>query len=72
MALRDLQELQRRADALSREEQLQLANYLLTKAQPAVQGFQPNGSALMRYFGKIDFKGDPVEIQRKMRAEWPA
>ena len=32
---------------------------------------ESNASALMGFFGKIDFKGDPVAIQRKMRSEWP-
>ncbi|MFY9235167.1 MAG: hypothetical protein WAO58_12000 [Fimbriimonadaceae bacterium] len=69
MAIRDLQELQKRADALSPEEQIQLAQYLLTKAHETTAA---NGEALMRFFGKIDFKGDPMDIQRKMRSEWPS
>jgi hypothetical protein len=31
----------------------------------------PNSGALMRFFGKINFPGDPVEIQRSMREELP-
>lgn len=68
MALRDLKELQERANALSPDEQVQLANYLLAKAHGAPL---ENGTALMRFYGKIDFKGDPMDIQRKMRSEWP-
>ncbi len=31
----------------------------------------PNGAALMKFYGKIKFLGDPVKVQRKMRSEWP-
>lgn len=72
MALRDLKEIQKRADALSPEEQVQLAKYLLSKAgRSHADSNEPNGDALMRYYGRINFKGDPVGIQRKMRSEWP-
>lgn len=68
MALRYLKELQKQADGLSPDEQIQLANYLLAKAHDSPLA---NGTAFMQFFGKIDFKGDPMDIQRKMRSEWP-
>lgn len=58
MALRDLKELQERADALSREEQVQLANYLLSKAgrKPAESQFdQKKWDAAIR--GIESFRG---------------
>jgi len=30
-----------------------------------------NADALMKFFGKVGFKGDAVTLQRKMRSEWP-
>lgn len=32
---------------------------------------EPNVEILRRLYGRISWKGDPVEIQRKMRDEWP-
>lgn len=32
---------------------------------------EANGHLLNEFAGKIDFRGNPVEIQRAMRAEWP-
>jgi hypothetical protein len=39
------------------------------KIQPPIP--RPNGAALMKYFGRKTLKGDPLEIQRKFRDEWP-
>ncbi len=33
---------------------------------------EPNGDLLNQFAGKINFGGDPMEIQRVMRSEWPA
>jgi hypothetical protein len=32
---------------------------------------ESNGHLLEELCGKVDFGGDPMEIQRKMRSEWP-
>ncbi len=33
---------------------------------------EPNAKELMQFYGKVDFGGDPLKVQRQMRAEWPA
>jgi len=32
---------------------------------------EPNGHLVNEFSGKIDFGGDPLEIQKQMRSEWP-
>ena len=68
MALRDLKELQREADALRPEEQVQLARYLLKKAKEAE--LKDTGS-LSEFRGCIRLTVDPLEYQWSIRAEWP-
>jgi len=43
------------------------------KIEQALSGeeLEPNGSILNSFAGKIQFGGDPLEIQRAMRYEWP-
>ena len=67
MALRDFKELQQEADALSPEQQLELAHYLLAKAkQPHLK---PTGD-LGEFRGTIQLKIDPLDYQRSIRSEW--
>jgi len=35
------------------------------------EDFEPNGSLLNSFAGKIHFGSDPLDVQRAMRAEWP-
>ncbi len=43
------------------------------KIEAALEGNQvePNGHLLNELCGTVNFGGDPMEIQRKMRSEWP-
>ncbi len=68
MALQDMIELQKQADALNPEEQILLANYLLGKAKRPM--LQP-ATDLSEFRGAIKLTKDPLEFQRSIRAEWP-
>lgn len=70
MAQRKLEELQKRADDLTPAEQIELASYLLEQARKRQNDQEANGEALMRFYGKVHFEGNPVDIQREMRSEW--
>jgi hypothetical protein len=65
MAMRDVERLQKEAEALSREEQIQLAEILLSNAK------QPGKvTDLSSFSGCIKLTIDPIEYQRAMRSEW--
>ena len=67
MAQRDWKEIQAEADALSAEEQILLANYLLSKAKSRLKA---TGN-LHEFRGAIKLSIDPCEFQKSIRAEWP-
>lgn len=68
MAMRDLKKLQKEADALPPEEQLQLARYLLHRARK--HALKPTGD-LSEFRGSIKLSMDPLAFQQAIRAEWP-
>jgi len=69
MALRDLESLQKAAEKLPPDEQLQLAQFLLQRAgKLAVKGRVVD---LNKYAGTVKLKEDPMEYQKRVRAEWP-
>ena len=69
MALRDLEKLQKAAEKLPPDEQIELAQFLLKRAGKLV--VKGKVVDLNKYAGTVKLKGDPLEYQKRVRAEWP-
>jgi hypothetical protein len=69
MALRDLEKLQKAAEKLPPDEQLQLVQFLLQRAGKLV--VKGKVVDLNKYAGTVKLKEDPMEYQKRVRAEWP-
>ena len=69
MALRRLDEIKRETDALSKEEKLELAEFLIQDARR--NRYAGKVADLNRYSGIVKLKEDPLECQKLTRAEWP-
>jgi len=69
MALRDLESLQKAAEKLPPDEQLQLAQFLIAKVRREKYGVK--NVDLSPFYGKVKLKEDPMEYQKRVRAEWP-
>lgn len=68
MAMRDLQHLQAEAEKLSREQQLEFAQFLIECALHQSRESKPVD--LAQFYGAIDFPEDGLKYQRRIRAEW--
>ena len=68
MSNRDLRAIQHDAEALTPQEQLQLAEYLMAKARSST--LKECGD-LSEFKGSIQLTVDPVEYQKSVRADWP-
>lgn len=68
MAQRELDEIKHAADKLNREEKLELADFLLKRA--GADKYPGKVVDLSRFYGMVKFAGDPVELQKRWRAEW--
>jgi hypothetical protein len=51
---------------------IDFAEWMKVEAALGSAEVEPNGHLLNEFAGKFDFGGDPMEIQRRMRSEWPA
>ncbi len=68
MSVGDLQRLQKEAEELTPDEQVQLARHLLERAQE--RPLKPTGD-LSAFKGCLKLSVDPIEYQRQIRSEWP-
>jgi len=64
--MRDVERLRKEAEALPREEQLQLAEILLANTK-----LTSNNADLDSFWGCLTLTIDPLEFQRSIRSEWP-
>lgn len=68
MSHRDLNDIKEAADKLDREEKIELADYLLKRA--GADKYSGKVVDLTRFYGKAKFDEDPMEMQKRWRAEW--
>jgi len=69
MALRKIDEIKKEAAGLTQEEKLELAEFLIRDANR--HRYTGKVVDLNKYAGIVKLREDPLEYQKRVRAEWP-